>query len=402
VSILNRWSLGLLVAAAALATACGPTAAARTAPAVATAQPAPAAAAPAAPAASAPQAAAPPAPAGGNGAAPQAAAPQAAAVAQPAAAPARVTIRAGGVGGSVDRAFFTGIERGYYAEQGIDLDITTFVGSLEMVPLLATGRLEVGQGSTSPGFYNALLAGVPVKVVSDTTVIHPVKEGIKNAVFFTVRRDGPVRSVPDIVGRKVGVNNVGTLTHIQLARMLEFYGLRMDDVEPTSVPFPEMALALSNGAVDGAMMIEPFLTQAESRGLATPLFDVGIGSPGHVGTSLFYGPDFIRAQPEAGRRFLVAYTKSLRFLEDAFTKGINREEAVSYFIKHTPVKDPALYDRMGVSYNETNARVSLAAMDADQDFYLRLGVQKEKVDSRAIVDTSFSEYALSVLGPYQE
>jgi NitT/TauT family transport system substrate-binding protein len=388
--MLNNWSLGLLVAAAALAAACGPTASARTAPAVATAQPAPAAAAPAAPAAPA-------------ASAPQAAAPQAAApAAQPVAAPARATVRAGGVNGLIDRAYFTGIERGYYAEQGIDLEIENFVGSLEMVPLLATGRLEVGHGSTSPGFYNALLAGVPVKVVSDVTVIHPVKEGIKNAVFFTVRRDGPVRSPPDIVGRKVAVNNVGTLTHIQLARMLEFYGLNINDVDPTSVPFPEMALALSNGAVDGAMMIEPFLTQAESRGLATPLFDVGIASPGHVGTSLFYGPDFIRAQPEVGRRFLVAYTKALRFLEDAMVKGINREEAVSYYIKYTPVKDPALYDRMGNSYNETNARVSTAAMESDQDFYVRLGVQKEKIDPRTIVDTSFSEYVLSVLGPYQE
>jgi NitT/TauT family transport system substrate-binding protein len=239
-------------------------------------------------------------------------------------------------------------------------------------------------------------------IFTDATIIQPVKEGVKNGVWFSVRRDGPIRSVQDIVGRKVAVNNIGTLSHVQLARVLEFHGLKMEDVEVTSVPFPEMAVALTNGAVDGAMMIEPFLTQAEGRGLVTPLFDVGNSSPGHVGTSLFYGPDFIRAQPEVGRRFLIAYIKSLRFLEDAFAKGINREEAISYYIKYTPLKDPALYDRLGVSYNETNGRVNTAAIDSDQDFYVRLGVQKEKVDSRTIVDTNFSEYALSVLGPYQE
>src|SRR6185369_12101541 len=142
--------------------------------------------------------------------------------------------------------------------QGIDLEVENFVGSIEMVPMLATGRLEVGHGSTSPGFYNAMLAGVPVKVITDATVIRPVREGIKNGVWFTVRRDSQVRSVQDIVGRKVAVNNLGTLSHVQLARVLAFHGLQMEDVEPTTVPFPEMAVALTNGAVDGAMMIEPF------------------------------------------------------------------------------------------------------------------------------------------------
>src|SRR5713226_8477910 len=52
-----------------------------------------------------------------------------------------VTLRVGGTGGLVIRAFFVGEEKGYFAEQGIQLDVTTFRAMTDMLPLLATDKL---------------------------------------------------------------------------------------------------------------------------------------------------------------------------------------------------------------------------------------------------------------------
>src|SRR5262249_54356064 len=49
-----------------------------------------------------------------------------------------VTVRVGGIGGLVDRAYFIGEEKGYFAEQGIQLDVSTFRAMTDMLPLLAT------------------------------------------------------------------------------------------------------------------------------------------------------------------------------------------------------------------------------------------------------------------------
>ncbi len=259
--------------------------------------------------------------------------------------PASVTVRAGGLGGTVDRAYFAGEEKGYFAEQGISLEVENYRSAAEMVPLLATGRLDVGHGSTNPGFFNAMLQGVIVKVVSDVTIIPAPRPGQRNSMQLMLRRElvDQVRSVADLRGRTVAINNASSLNHEQLEWVLRANGLELEDVQIEQVAFPEQMSALANGKIDAGITLEPFVTLAEAQNIAVPLFDIGAAMPGHSAQCLFYSPEFIQTQPEVGRRFMVAYIKALRYLEDAFFKGINREEAIDIFIKHTTLKDRALY-----------------------------------------------------------
>src|SRR5262249_22294673 len=148
--------------------------------------------------------------------------------------------------------------------------------------------------------------------------------------------------------------------------------------------------------------LEPFVTMAEAQNIAVPLVDIGAAQPGHTAQNLFYSPEFIQTQPEVGRRFMIAYIKALRYLEDAFYKGINREEAIDIFIKHTTLKDRALYDRMAQANSEVNGNINVAGIERDQEFYIRKGYQRERADVQSFTDTSFAQYAVGVLGRYQE
>src|SRR5262249_51850696 len=137
------------------------------------------------------------------------------------------------------------------------------------------------------------------------------------------------------------------------------------------------------------------------RGVLEPLFDMGQAMPDYPVSMVFYAADFIQVRPEVARRFLVAYMKSLRFLEDAITKKQNWGEVVQLFIVNTPVKDAAVYERMADSYQETDGRLGTDALEVDQDFYLQHSMQKDRLNVRALVDPRFAEYAVQVLGPYQ-
>jgi ABC-type nitrate/sulfonate/bicarbonate transport system substrate-binding protein len=354
----------------------------------------------------APAPAAPPAAA--NAAAPPAATAPSAATAAPAAVPTAppplVTLHAGGLGGSVDRAYYAADEKGYFAEQGIALDVETFRSASEMVPLLATGKMDVGHGSTNPGFFNAMLQGVIVKVVSDVTIMKPPKPGGRNSMQLMLRKDltDEVRSVADLRGRVVAINNFSSINHEQLEWVLHTGGLELTDVQLEQVAFPEQLAAMGNGKIDAGITLEPFVTMAEARNVGVPLYDISVAMPNHTAQNLFYGPEFIQTQPDAARRFMVAYTQALRYLEDAFEKGINREEAINIFIKHTTLKDRALYDRMAQSNSELNGNVNVASIERDQDFYVRMGYQQQQADVQSFVDPSFGQYAVSVLGRYQE
>ena len=182
-----------------------------------------------------------------------------------------------------------------------------------MVPLFATDRLDAGHGGSYAGFFNAFQTGVDFKIVSGVSQNRPPGPGIKNGQWLIIRTDlvDQVRGVPDLKGRKVAVHSVGSTGDQLLERLLEHHGLTLRDVEVEGIPFPDQMTALGNKAIDAAMAIEPMVTLAEDRGIAVPLFEVARVAPDNTNQWLFYSSEFIKNRPEVGKRFLVAYMKSL-------------------------------------------------------------------------------------------
>jgi NitT/TauT family transport system substrate-binding protein len=332
--------------------------------------------------------------------------PPAQAVAAPAtsapAPPSRTTVRMGGLGGQIDSPLFVGQAEGYFAQQGLDLEISQFVTAAEMVPLMVTGRLDAGHGATGPAIFNAMLGGSNVKLVTDVAVLRDPSSGVKNMYWVIVRKDlfdsGQVRSVADLRGRKIGQPQ--GRPHIYMENTLRYHGLAVDDVEIVSTSFGEQLPALANGAVDAAWALEPFVSLGQNQGISVAIFDNGQATPNHPGQYLLYAPAFIDEHLETAQRFMVAYVQALRRLEDAWVKGINREEVIDLYIQNTSLKDRALYDQMGLIRYETNGVISVPALEAEQDFNLRHGFQRERLDPATFTDTRFGEHAVQVLGRY--
>src|SRR5947209_4594274 len=116
---------------------------------------------PAAPLA-APVAAAAPASAGANTAA---SAPGARSADAPLSPP--VTVRVGVVGSTSDAGIYIGMEKGYFREQGIEIELSNFQAAQQMIPLLGTGQLDIGGGATSAGLINAVALEIPIRIVAD-------------------------------------------------------------------------------------------------------------------------------------------------------------------------------------------------------------------------------------------
>ena len=319
----------------------------------------------------------------------------------PSPTPTHDVVRFGGLGGLIDRTIYVGQDQGFFAEQGLDVQVQSFQSAIEMVPLLATGQLDAGHGGSNAGLFNAMQSGVGIKLVSDESVLHAPGPDIHNGLWLVVRHGltQDVQSVHDLKGRTIGVNALKTVAHEQLERALEYDGLTLEDVNVKPVAFSDMLAALANGAIDAAVMVEPFVTLAHERGIAEPLFDLANAMPGYTMASLFYGPAFIQNQPQVGKRFMLAYMKTLRYLEKAWTTGNHRDEAVKILASHTGL-DPSLLDRMGVSYSEVNGGVNQQAIAADEGFFVQVGALKQPANPADIVDSRFADYALSVLGTY--
>ncbi|HSR75377.1 MAG TPA: ABC transporter substrate-binding protein, partial [Xanthobacteraceae bacterium] len=84
-----------------------------------------------------------------------------------AAAHAEDTVRAAEVRSIGSGATLTAIDRGYFKDQGIKVELDAIDSSANAIALLAQGRYQVIEGGLSAGFFNGLEKDLPIIAVAD-------------------------------------------------------------------------------------------------------------------------------------------------------------------------------------------------------------------------------------------
>src|SRR5947207_2598338 len=79
----------------------------------------------------------------------------------------RVAVRYGELGQASDAGFYLALDRGYFAEEGLDVVPVALGSGGRMVPALGAGQVEVGGGGMSAALINAIARDVPLKLIAD-------------------------------------------------------------------------------------------------------------------------------------------------------------------------------------------------------------------------------------------
>ena len=319
-----------------------------------------------------------------------------------AALPQATRVRAGEVGILAGAGYYLALEKGYFAEQGLDVESIHFATTAEETAPLAAGQLEIGAGAHSAGLFNAIGRGLDIKLVADYGHSEPGRPGNALVVRTAAVEAGELRGVPDLRGRRAAIASLSIGVVSDVRGYLAQGGLTLSDLTLEQMAFPDMMPALSNGSVDAAIIVEPFMTLVQQTGVGTRwLYDYEV-NPDHQVASVLYGPAFVREQPEAARRWMVAYLKGVRDFNDGFVRGnaAAREESIQVLMKSTPIRDRALYERMTVLGLDPDGALRVDSLRADQELFLQLGQQDRAIDLDAAVDPQYVRYARQVLGPY--
>lgn len=92
---------------------------------------------------------------------------------------------------------------GYYEAEGLDLRIQAGGPNIDGVAIVASGRFELGQVSSSPSLMLAVSQGLPIKCFAVGIQKHPY-------CFFSLKK-APIRSAQDMVGKKIGIQATGVI-----------------------------------------------------------------------------------------------------------------------------------------------------------------------------------------------
>jgi NitT/TauT family transport system substrate-binding protein len=122
--------------------------------------------------------------------------------------------------------------------------------------------------------------------------------------------------------------------------------------------------------------------------------------PGGQSVVISYAPQFA-VRTELARRWMLAYLRGVREYNDAYRRGPNRADVIRLLTQATPIRDAALWERMVWTAIDPNGRVNTASVLETQGWYRRNNMLQSDIDLRPFIDSSFAEWAVEQLGPYQ-
>jgi NitT/TauT family transport system substrate-binding protein len=315
--------------------------------------------------------------------------------------PQRQMVRVGTQNVLSDALFFIGRDRGHFAAEQLDLDFTVFDSAQQMIAPMGAGQLDIGGGGPGPGLTNAILRGVPVRVVGDRSQAVPGTRANCLAARKELVDAGRLQGFADLRGRVFAENVPGNITTYVFDQELSRAGVSPQELTYTIVPFPDMVTAFANGVVDVALLPEPFITIGQSRGALTCWRPIAEISPGFQLAVLLYSPSFITEHEDVGRRFMVGYVRAIRdYYRAFFGDGSGRSELLPIITESTSVKDPDLLERMAANGIDPDGRVNVDSLRDTQRWYFDRGAIPAEVDMAQMVDLQFVEDATSRLGPY--
>jgi ABC-type nitrate/sulfonate/bicarbonate transport system substrate-binding protein len=254
---------------------------------------------------------------------------------------------------------------------GIGVETVRMAGGSEILSQVATGQLHVGGTGMGAAGFNAVASSLPVEFVA------PLHSGYVED-YFTVRKaswEKEVKRIADLKGKPVALNVRGAAVEWMLDQALRKDGLTLRDVQVKIMPFPDMVPALETGAVEAAILTEPFPTMAEERGVAVRPLPRPAGAKATPITAIFWNKDWATKEPELAHKVMVAYVKAARDL--ALDNGWKQERNIDLMVKYTGAKADVIR-RARAHVLDPNLEMDPAVLESMQRLSGEMGFLKYK------------------------
>jgi NitT/TauT family transport system substrate-binding protein len=295
---------------------------------------------------------------------------------------------------------FIAIDKGYFAEQNIDLKLMKYGGSsVTQMPLAARGDLDITIMVAGPALFNQKTEGFDLKILASMQQTHP---GWADGEWVMVRKDlwdsGALRKVADLKGRQVDGGPDGSPISFVLNLALAKAGLTRADVVYTKkigTP-PEWIAALRNHAVDALAAAEPVATVLETEGLGKKLVSDQDAAPWLQISFLIASEKYVREHHAAVTAFLKAYLKAAKDIDA--TGGKWTPEMLHELATWTQISEADLRHISAPPYFGQLGAISKVSLTRQQDYLVALGQVKHKIDIDSLIDDAPLISARSEIG----
>jgi NitT/TauT family transport system substrate-binding protein len=224
-----------------------------------------------------------------------------------------------GAANAVGWPWYIGIQKGFFADAGIDLDIIYVPTASGLVQQLSAGSLDIvaDVGVVEP--IHAVEKGAPVGLIRFVGQVSPYEMLVKPTIA----------TIKDLKGKTVCIGGLRDINRVYLERIMGANGLKDGDYDITVIGNTAGRFAaLKSGAIDATMLAPPVSFFAEDAGFHS------------VGTIMDYTPDLPFAGTDVALAYAAKHRDTLIKMLAAVDKSVawfndpaNRSEAVDILVK---------------------------------------------------------------------
>ncbi|MFV2196413.1 ABC transporter substrate-binding protein [Nocardiopsis sp. LOL_012] len=208
---------------------------------------------------------------------------------------------------------YLGVEQGIFEDHGIDLTIETGGGGATTVPRVVSGELDFAFGNVV-SLMIAREQGLPLTMVANGMTTTGEADTDYSAIVVPEGSD--IESAADLEGATVAIDNLRNIGDTSVRNSVRVAGGDPADIEFIELAFPDMPAALSNGQVDAAWVVEPFLTVALAQGATPVASNFAELHPELSIATYFTSDDLIASDPDTVDAFTEAMNESLQYATD--------------------------------------------------------------------------------------
>lgn len=216
-------------------------------------------------------------------------------------------------------AFHIADEEGFFAEQGLEVEFVKFTSATQALPLLANGDLDVVAGSINAGLINAIAQNMGMKIVAGREYTTPDYDPMPLVVSRDLYENGSLDSVAELKGKRVVLHCTSCIGDFALATFLDPVGLTLSDITIVKMSPQDAVIAFENRAVDAILKSTSYEAELLPMGYGVTLQSFNKFKPDFQFAFMMFGPTLLKDNPEAGKKFMVAYLKATRLYAEGPT-----------------------------------------------------------------------------------
>jgi NitT/TauT family transport system substrate-binding protein len=207
---------------------------------------------------------------------------------------------------------YLGMKKGFFEDEQLTIKPQLAEGGAAITPAVISGDFQIGFSNTI-SLLIAASQDLPVEIISQGVLGGKTEEDAWADLL--VLKDGPIKDTKDVEGKTIAVNTLKNICEVTIKASLEKDGVAVDTLKFAEVPFPDMNAALEAGRVDGACVVEPFVSQGKA-GAARGIDPFYVRTaPDLTVATYFTSTQYAEENADVVDRFVSAMNKSLTYAQ---------------------------------------------------------------------------------------